>query len=202
MATRKGARMVDPSKINDADSWIKYYNARYANLGIRKTDGAYLVYHTEKEKSSEVAKVINIRRGYDAIVLANYGTTKELRDSAAEKLKTIQTTNIGSFDELSKEYKTIETELLETIDEHKLIEEDDKISKAKLVRKIGKLQKELAEVDEKRYSSLYPIRMVIDKSIPFKYLEYETKSDTNTQVSILTSVGSKLVDRIIEIKRE
>lgn len=201
MATRKGSRMVDPSKINDAETWIKYYNAKYANLGIRKTDGAYLVYRTEKEKTSEVAKVINIRRGYDAIVLANYGSTKELRDSAAEKLKTIQTANIGSFDELSKEYKTIETELLETIDEHKTIEED-KISKAKLVRKIGKLQKELAEVDEKRYSTLYPIRMVIDKSIPFKYLEYETKSDTNTQVSILTSVGSKPVDRIIEIKRE
>lgn len=201
MATRKGSRMVDPSKINDAETWIKYYNAKYANLGIRKTDGAYLVYHTEKEKSSEVAKVINIRRGYDAIILANYGSTKELRDSAAEKLKTIQTANIGSFDELSKEYKTNETELLETIDEFKSIEED-KISKAKLIRKIGKLQKELADIDEKRYSVLYPVRMVIDKSIPIKYLEYETKSDTNKAISILSIASSKPIDRVIEIKRE
>ncbi len=201
MATRKGARMVDPSKINDAETWIKYYNAKYANLGIRKTDGAYLVYHTEKEKTSEVAKVINIRKGYDAIVLANYGTTKELRDSAAEKLKTIQTASVGSFEELSKEYKTIETELLETIDEHKTIE-DDKIAKAKLVRKIGKLQKELAEIDEKRYNILYPVRMVIDKSIQHRYLDYETKSDTYKPITLLNNVSTKISDRVIEIKRE
>jgi hypothetical protein len=201
MASRKGGRAVDPSKISDAETWIKYYNAKYTNLGIRKSDGAYLIYHTEKEKGDEPAKVINVRRGYDAIVLANYGATKELRDSAGEKLKLIQTTNTGLFEQLSKDYKTIETELLEKVNEYKSIE-DDRISKAKLAKIIGKLQKDLAEVDEKRYNTIYPLRYLSDKIVPYKYIEYESKSDTNKAISILSNLTTTPADRVIEIKRE
>jgi hypothetical protein len=210
MATKKilkGGKLADPAKINDATTWVQYYNARYANLQIREKDGAYLVYDPTNYKkdpiktiSEEPAKVINVKKGYDAIVLANFGTTKELRDKAGEKLHALETSAKGKYDELTKEYKLVESSLFEKIDEMKITE--DLLSRVKLIKEIGKLQHELALIDEKRSNARYSVRMLIDHIVPFKYIEHDVYSDKNKSLSILTNYETKPIDRIIELTSE
>jgi hypothetical protein len=204
MASKKGGKLADPSKINDNTTWVQYYNAKYANLRIREKDGAYLVYDPTKYKtnplktlSEEPVKVINVKKGYDAIVLANVGSTKELRDKGGEKLRTLETSAKGIFDELTKTYKMNESSLLEKIDEVKITE--DLVERVKLIKEIGKLQHELAVLDEKRSNVLYPVRMLIDHTVPYKYLERYVYSDKNKTLSILTNNSTKPIERMIEI---
>jgi hypothetical protein len=203
MASKRG-RMIDPAKIPDAETWVKYYTAKFANLVLRKSDGAYLIYDPTKladdfegTLKSEPAKVIKVRKGYDAFVLANNGVSKELRDKAGEKIQTVITTYKGAFEQESKEYKTVEKELFEKVNEYRSTE--DKIAKAKLAKTIASIQQNLAEIDEKRYNSLYPIRTTLDKTFPYKYVEYESKSDTNVSLNIMSNNSTKPLDRVIEI---
>lgn len=205
MASKKG-KTVDPAKISDANVWVQYFKAKYINLMIRKSDGAYLVFdptkfleNSEKTKNEEPAKVIQVKRGYDAIVIANYSKSKELRDKAMDKLQSIQTSSEGKFEELSKDYKVLEKQLLEKIEETKISE--DLVARVKLIKEIGLIQKQLAEKDEERYNVRYPLRQrndLYDKIVPYKYIEYETFSDKNISLSMFNTFETEILDRTIE----
>jgi hypothetical protein len=205
MASKKG-KTVDPAKIVDANVWVQYFKAKYINLMLRKSDGAYLVFdptkyleNPEKTKSEEPAKVIQVKRGYDAIVIANFSKSKELRDKAGEKLHSLQTSSAGKFEELSKDYKSLETQLFEKIEEAKISE--DLVARVKLIKEIGLLQKQLADKDVERYNVKYPLREnndLYDKIVPYKYIEYESFSDKDVALSVFNTFQTKIADRVVE----
>jgi hypothetical protein len=148
------SKVIDPSKITDLESWLKYSN--YGNVK-KTTDNQLLVLDPSKPNDLDAAKSIPHTYGLDYRV-ALHSNDAEVRGKAerqAKELMTAKKSNTAAaqtrFLEIQKEYMAAVKDLESTA---------DKSEQKKKVPAVLELASALASADEEVRSSSYPDRFV------------------------------------------
>lgn len=148
------SKVIDPSKITDLESWLKYSN--YGNVK-KTTDNQLLVLDPSKPNDFDAGKSIPHTYGIDYRI-ALQSTDAQVRGKGeiqSKDLMTMKRTNTASaqtqFIEIQKEYMAAVKDLESTA---------DKAEQKKKIPTVLELASALAAADEKVRTSSYPDRFV------------------------------------------
>ena len=159
MATR-GRPTVDPAKITNIDSWLKYYKLRYGNVVLGE-GGLYLVLDPALSRTDTKAaraapiKTIPHIKGYDYVSVLADPTSSTMLRAAAEERHNTEKTNIDAAVTIAQnEYGVLEHELLAAVDQWNSA--GDATMRKIAAMRVGDLSKQLAAADEQRRLARYP----------------------------------------------
>ncbi len=94
------------------------------------------------------------QKGLDPIAYLLYGENAQLRASAATRLQSLREDRIGAVENARATYRQKETQLLAAVLEWKQADAD----RSEKALEVGKLQKELANLDKERRNIEYTFR--------------------------------------------
>lgn len=189
--------VLDPAKVKSADQWLSEYKKLYANLIYRPSDRKMLVLSpTTLDVRAPVAEFQSAHSGPDALVAVS-SVDEEVRARASEHLKHLQTNRDVAAQELYTEFRAKEQELLEAVTEWRNADTETRVLQG-LTQRVGRLQVELAHMDDQRRQARYPYRYISNMSIPRLMTAPETRDESIQEIFRTVHMVATPADRIIE----
>lgn len=189
--TRAG-RTIDPDRVGNAEAWFRFFKQGYTNLVQRTTDSALLVLSPTNPAVDNPVKTFPLQRGADARAVMSTAADSgaaELRATAATQLDTLRAKRKSAMDAADEEYRSKEFELLAAIQEWKQLV--DPTLRGVAARQIGVLQKELAELDERRSSAANTVRSIQSLQLMRAVSDPDTRDTRNIPYPVFRAYTSQ-----------
>lgn len=195
MAARTRGRTIDPERIVDIPTWIRYYST-YTNLVQRPSDGALLVLKPGDADISNPVKEFQLTKAVDALSYINQGADPELRVQAATKLEILAKERATKAETINAVYRQKERELLQKHREWKQAAGTPDLGlRTLLATEVGVLQKELRDLDTERRETLYPYRSIHQLIVSKDVIDYESRDSRKVEYPIFCGVGQTTVSK-------
>jgi hypothetical protein len=172
---QRAQRTVNPDRISNIDDWLRSYKQKYANLVVRESDGALLVLGPSEMDRESPVKTFTLTKAVDAIS-ATIGNTEAVTAatagahlSAATKARHEATTAADAA------YRTAEKQMLEAVVMWRT--SDSPAARTSAALEVGRLQRELQTLDERRQEARYPQRFIQSVNLPRMVINYDTRDE-------------------------
>jgi len=168
------SKVIDPSKITDLESWLKYSN--YGNVK-KTTDNKLLVLDPSKPTDFDAAKSISHIYGIDYRI-ALYSNDAQVREKAEKQNKDLMTTKRTNTATAQTRFLEIQKEYMAAIKD--LESTSDKSEQKKKVPAVLELASALATADEEVRTSSFPdrfVKVVSSNMITRRFLNNATMDD-------------------------
>jgi hypothetical protein len=162
---KKRGKTIDPSRIDDIESWLNAYKQNYINVVLGE-DGSYLVLDpvritTDPEGAlREPVKSIPHLTGddYATVLAAGLGAPAELRAAAEAKLETLRSGIAASVEPLATAFLEEESAFLEAVANWKSA--PDPATRTTTAQEVGRAAARLAAAETALQEAKYPRRYI------------------------------------------
>lgn len=188
-------RTIDPKKVTTLEKWVHYYKS-YGNV-VKGPENTFLVLDPATLDEDVPVKTFTIGKGVDAISELQISGFRA--PEAQQLLETAAQSRAVAVDAVNQAFREKEQVMLREVQQWKTTNEP--ATKSLLADSIGRLQKELSELDTKRREAKYPHRYILKESrLPRKVLNYATRDERIIQHTVFRTVPQTtlLADRLIE----
>jgi hypothetical protein len=182
--SKPSKRTIDPKKVTSLEKWVQYHES-YGNV----VEGPNHTFHVLDPKTMDAeapVKTFEIAKAYDAITVLQSEELRAFHDQARTLLETAGALRTSKVATLNQQYKEREHELLKQIQVWKTSSEAG--TKSLLADIIGRLQKELGEIDTARREAKYPHRFLLTEKLARSKIYPATRDERLLPYSVFRTV--------------
>jgi hypothetical protein len=198
---RRVGKTIDPAKVVTFDDWVKTAKGKYINVALG-TDNSLLVLDPGKARDNMTealatpVKTISHVMGADYSVVLRGGATEELRAAAEAKRNAVKTERDGLVSGYQTAFQTVETELLNAVDNWGAA--NDAPSRRVAALAVGRAARAAALAAADVRGAQYPYRYA-EHTLTSRRLVYPALDDAELELVRYFPVATSAADRGVTV---